>query len=231
MLAEKLHSHFQSLYDFPEATARYHEHSSAVWDLGQVICRHNLEDVIGVALLHKHFDIAEGEQVVRRYQKDSVLISPKAFSDEYVGCVWAYSEFSDTGFLPIEFCQSRPSSEASGQVDVVSRRPSFVNAFRDRVVELGVERLFGFSILCGIQLSDPDSDRAVVERSIGQRRLRLEMISKDILSEIESTETLWKFSRADSAGATACPVSTPGSEQSTWRHCYHCTAHCPTRCR
>jgi hypothetical protein len=57
---------FDSLPDFFVARDDLDRLQKRIASLGEIVCSHGLHDVLGIALLHKHFDIFHQERIVRK---------------------------------------------------------------------------------------------------------------------------------------------------------------------
>jgi hypothetical protein len=221
MLSEYSQERFAALPTFHAAWNRYPDVADTVWALGSSILDYGMEETVGVTLLHKHFDIRKGEQVVREYSHGAATIEPQPISREVVGCIWALDEVGT--YRPVEFCDGPGSLGAIPQLDILKNKREFLQKFADQLIVSDVINMFGLATLGGVQYINPREGESIVEKNIGERKLRLERISTEALSRMESATTLWRFSRAPEAGAINCPsASSPDVNGKVWAHCYHC---------
>ena len=71
-------------------------------ELGDVLRRHGLEDKFGVCLLHKHFDMNDGDRMFEETDHENeILVSRKVSSDSYraedsIETMWRFSKGIDS---------------------------------------------------------------------------------------------------------------------------------------
>jgi hypothetical protein len=72
---------FHKLNDFHIARTILKQLGPAVTALGDVVCSHNLQDAVAANLLHKHFEIADSERIVRDYDGRKAYMKPRPCLD------------------------------------------------------------------------------------------------------------------------------------------------------
>ncbi|QFS51535.1 hypothetical protein [Nostoc sphaeroides] len=67
---------FDGLNKFPVARQCLEKHKDALREAGAVICKHGLQQKVGLALLHKHFDLLPHERLIENIEDSKVYINP-----------------------------------------------------------------------------------------------------------------------------------------------------------
>jgi hypothetical protein len=215
---------FDSLPDFFVARDDLDRLHEKIASLGDIVCSHGLHDVLGITLLHKHFDISPRERIVRRFQNNKLAVMrPEIGSDENLyAYVWCFGSGKDgRGFYPLEFCAYdvfRQERLARAHLLHLEKSKSFLRDFSNEIVGRDLHRTFGLAGLHARSLFHCDPGITLLELTDEQNRiLTLETASEQHVKEIgNTTKTLWCF--------------TPTREQilaaSCATHCYgHCISH------
>ncbi len=225
------HTRYNKLNPFYVAEDLLPAAERSIEELGQIICDHGMQDTVGVALLHKHFDIAADERVVRRYEKNGAYIAPETPSVNHVACLWEFDGCDDGIWFPLEFSDRTSDVACFDQAEQLEGNESFLVEFSDALQRLTMQRLFGLAALHGFQILNPSDDQMVLETGgDAQRSLKLEVVNAMDPRGIGSTQTLWMFENAiipseveypASTGAMTCaPISHGGNCKK--HRCYHC---------
>jgi hypothetical protein len=207
------HQEFASLPIFNEAEKHLSEEMHVIPRLGQIICDHNMQDIVGVVLLHKHFDISPAERVVRIYEGQEARIYPDANFDHLAGCGW---RSVDGAWYPIEFSNTINVPDAFLEAEALRGKAEFLRVYCDELRLLEVENLFWLATLHGVRRLAPTDHQTILERNDGNRRLRLQVVDLQDLQAINATQTLWTF---ESHGRIDCPP--PCQVCSKPLHCEH----------
>ena len=212
------HNRYDSLDPFYIVMDRLPAGESSIGELGRVICDHEMQDTMGVTLLHKHFNIAADERLVRRYDEKGASIAPEAPSINHVACLWEFDGYGDGVWFPLEFSDRANVPVCFDQAKYLEENESFLMEFGDALQRFGVQRLFGLVSLHGFQLLNPSNGQIVLETSgDAPRSLKLEVVDAKDPRGIDSTQTLWMFEKAEVRSGMACPVIT-----GAMAHCHHC---------
>ena len=205
---------FSRLSGFRDAEKLAEEKNEAIDKLGEVIVRHGMEDIVGICLLHKHFDLSNEEKLIRHVLKNKILISPKVHI-EAIPYMWTFVEGE---IFPVEFLEeSSITSSFKLKVESLYQGSEFLLNFNKKLVELGVDNLFGLSLIPHSLFSFEENEELIETEDFTSRELLISVIKKDELKKIESTKTLWAFSKKkEGLDCTVhCVV-----------HCMHCAVHC-----
>ena len=203
---------FSNLLDFHIVEKLFNGKDFLVEELGSVIIEHNMEKVVGVSLLHKHFELNINEKLVRCFLNNKMKISPKvSFFIEAIPYMWA---FSKNGLFPIEFLEeSNATSKFSIDVNELYRNRVFLQDFRQKLEKLGLEGIFGLSLIPHSLFSFEEDEVLIETDNISQRVLTISVCKNKDLKKMKSVRTLWTFGK-DTKGLD-CVV-----------HCIHCAVHC-----
>lgn len=124
---------------------------------GEIICKHGLHSVFGVALLHRHFNLNENERLIRNYTSSefSVSCGRRDYAENTIPYIWrSRRNGSGTDLFPLEYCDPNPKlrkiAEAHWQHSL--RRPEFFEEFFELVYELDAE-----NVVCLVALYQKDA--------------------------------------------------------------------------
>ncbi len=220
---------FAELNEFEDAQkclASTREHLKA---LGSVICRHGLQQVVGVALLHRHFDIFEDEVVVKQFVKEEAYTKPllKSGAMEAVPYLWKLRRdgAGGFGFYPLEFlCVSEGTEEAIRMTVAFEQADSFLVEIADVLVQLGAHDVFGIGTLHHAAITPVAPTEFLSETTDYENRtLRIRRVLRENAIFKTSAETLWRFSLSSGTGANpevSCDVQcTPSIGIAGAMHC------------
>jgi hypothetical protein len=218
---------FQALNDFPIARDRLAADPESVLTLGDVICHYGLHDVVGVTLLHKHFEIADDELVVREFV-DNVSYMTACDVDRLPALrpyLWK-AEVDDDGaaWFPLEFCAYPDDVRgiAEDELDLLAGSTAFLAEFAARLAALDLTEIFGLAHLRsrdGLVLADGETLLETTDEE--NRILTLRPAQPVEVEGLDTTQTLWIYRPAVARigaviGGVACAL--------------HCVAHCLAHC-
>ncbi|HKO89879.1 MAG TPA: hypothetical protein VJU61_01930 [Polyangiaceae bacterium] len=213
---------FQGLQDFFVARDDLPKHRDNITSLGDVICNFELEKHLGLNLLHKHFEIAADEIVVREFADDAALIRPYKIGEPgpLVPYLWILAEgCTGKGFYPVEFVAFSDEvlrREALAVIETINGTEGFLDSLARELEELGTVELFGISGLFSRSPFVLDEDMSLLETSDESNRvLTLRPTRKTVIKTEDTTQTLWTFippPRGAARPESACMS--------------HCVSHC-----
>jgi hypothetical protein len=189
---------FNALNEFEDARERLAKERDKIPRLGDVICEYGLHDVLGVSLLHKHFPLFDGEQIVKRFDRDEnmAVMYPTRQDPAHQAYMYAITErFGDSVYEPVEFFpRSSVADELPALADVVEGEEEFLRHFAETAVELGVSDLFGLTVRHLELLEYNDDNEMTVERTDHEKRLlTIAVEDRADVNPDTTTETLWVF--------------------------------------
>ena len=96
---------FDKLLVWPSARQNIEQAEKHLSALGRVICKYGLQDYLGLALLHKHFDLHGDERLIERFDKNQTQIKPRMVKDHtaIIPYLW---KTDGADWYPLEFCLS-----------------------------------------------------------------------------------------------------------------------------
>lgn len=200
---------FQQLPAFEDATERFDdmpaEHRRFVLDrCGEVIMKHGLENLVGIDLKHRHFDLDEGTVLVETqvHEDHRSVMKPISRASLEMGAT-PFSFMLDQGtWTPYEFVVQSP--EAIAGLTAVLAKPGFLSELKDVLVKYGVEKMLGFHVLHRDFL-EYKAEGTVETPGDGPKELLIRQLTSDLRAELagfDSHEVMWTW--AISTGSIIC---------------------------
>jgi hypothetical protein len=188
-----------SLPEFDEAKDRIARRHDQLLELGDVICRYRLHEDVGLCLLHRHFDLADGERLVGVYDEDDYVVGV-ASRDDWTGVVpsvWRveHAGADGWGYRPLEFADTAAGGARLGRRAArAMATPAFLADMALRLRDLELTDTVGIAVLDRLP-GDLPPDATVYETSShGRRTSTRSQIGKDSIPQGEEvTVTLWAF--------------------------------------
>lgn len=226
---------FNALPEFEDARERLATERDAIPHLGDVICEYGLHDVLGVVLLHRHFPLFDGEQIVKRIDREENAAVMYPTRRDPAHQAYAFAIADDRGepaYDPVEFFpQSRVADDLPTLADAVEGREGFLADFAETAVDLGVADLFGLAVRHLELLRYDDEDELTVERTDHDRRLlTITVEDRTDVDPAATTETLWVF-EPDLGGTPGSIADRDLPDTDPVQDCTHtCTHSCTHTC-
>lgn len=195
--------------------------------LGDVICEYNVEHVLGISLLHKHFNLYEDEILVRSFQNNELTITPKINGEQdVIPYMWCFSKRlseENCALYPVEFLEPNNVSETHIETaqEVITNK-TFLNNIWDILRKNNLQNLFGLSVIPNNLFTIGDDETLFETDNHAKRELKVIPTSIDHVQQTDSTQTLWTFTNKDQNTNlnTYCGA-----------HCgIHCGVHCSVHC-
>ncbi|WP_330334687.1 hypothetical protein OHS33_36285 [Streptomyces sp. NBC_00536] len=199
------HGVVNTLWEFDEAKERIERHMDRLMELGDVICRHRLHESVGLCLLHRHFQLTDGERLVGSYREGSYVVGAARREDwtGVVPSVWRAETLSggDTswgdaswGYRPLEFVDTAGEGDRLGRrAERAMANPAFLDDLARRLHELGLADTVGLAALERLP-GDLRETETVYETSSDRRRTSVRTpVGKESVPLDEITVTLWAF--------------------------------------
>ncbi|MBD2303175.1 glycerol-3-phosphate ABC transporter substrate-binding protein [Nostoc sp. FACHB-190] len=213
MLAEYSSEVFSKLRDFDTAKTKLLEVEKILPELGCIIRKYDLQEKIGICLLHKHFNIDETERLVENFQDGKFYSRPVKYNNELclVPHTWKLEILSNNVFnwYPLEF-----GYRNNLDLPIIDNLDFFVEMSLT-LSTLNMEDTFGVTVLHRDFIT-LDRDEILIETSDdSQRVLIVSSVKKSIVDKDKDllTQTIWKF-------------SSNNLEHHCSGHCHHCNQHC-----
>jgi hypothetical protein len=214
---------FQQLNEFRVARQLLEQHREHLTSLGKLICNHDLNQFVGIALLHKHFDLKPNERLVEEFTEDSFSIKPIAVEnqEQLIPYLWKADHPAGSNswqYYPLEFLKLSQSQEIIQQHSkTIIQHTKFLDDMAHQLFDLGLSQTFGITLLHRDCLA-LKPDEILVETTDEQNRiLTCSPITKNKVPSEDLTQTLWSFTLYSS-------VNTLG------QCIMHCNSHCNGHC-
>lgn len=145
------HVTYHSLFDSNDMTGVAESRHDDLLSLGDIICKYDLEGLVGVTLAHRHHDLSQSERIVWRLKEDATWIAtPEQQSDKALSPKnWVVHTDADGAKIrPTEFVPRtsgyKPEVSAA---EIVMAHSEFLHEFIDAVTSNAAEHMFGLGIL------------------------------------------------------------------------------------
>ena len=212
---------FAQLNEFETAREMLESRKDDVDNLGLIICKHRLNEYVGVSLLHKHFELSERERLVEGFAGDKRCCRATAVFDDssVTPYMWKVERAPSDGwrYHPLEFL---PTNDTRLDFVKLSKpvidNTEFLAEFASELVASSLTETFGISLLHRQVIRRSDADMLVETTNAGTRELLFSVVPRGSVDPIRLTKTLWAFSGTDESD-TQCA------------HCVHCDHYC-THC-
>jgi hypothetical protein len=188
---------FSSLPNFRTASHSLEGMSGSLSLLGKVICRHNLQEHIGVSLLHKHFPISRDEQLIKYFVGNCSYIRPypRSTNENVVPYLWKFDCDRTTGlqsFYPLEFVDTgRRAFRGRTDARKLLSSEMFLAEFSATLHALDLRNVLGLCTNHGRgEIVLGDGEILVETTDHVHRVLTLAPVAK---KSIEAVETSWLF--------------------------------------
>lgn len=150
-LARYDHVTYQSLLDSNDMIGVAESRHDDLLSLGDIICKYDLEGLVGVTLAHRHHNLSQSERIVWRLKEDATWIATpeqqtgKALSPKN----WVVRADSyGTKIRPTEFVpRTRMYNPEIEAAQIVMSHSDFLREFIDAVTSNAAEHAFGLGIL------------------------------------------------------------------------------------
>lgn len=193
------HAAFQRLNEFVTSKQLLAEHEHEIESLGDVIRQFHFEHMLGVCLLHKHFEIEADELLVESIDSEAATIRPDsiAIRNHTIPYMWHLTglEDGDLRWLPLEFVRKDCIEESHITfIDQLAGQTDFFAAFADRLLSLGVANLFGLALHHRDRIKFDRTNMKLLETdSPSDRLLSIRPVPRQSSSPSDWTQTLWRF--------------------------------------
>ena len=201
---------------------------------GAVFKKWGLSDFIAVSLLHKHFEVAADEYLIRRFFADKQCIIGKSQKVPEEGStveyMWRYMVIDgEVCLCPVEFISSTDDLKNMGYHALMVRLASgFHEDYHQVLSAFELQDVFGITLLPGI-LFDLSGKRSLVENSDETEFvLRPEQPGDD---RSEGTQTIWAYPSINEPHGLICIGHVCGRHTCGRHTCnVHCKVHCKKHC-
>ena len=201
------HTTYNKLSDINAMRGTSASHMSELQSLGEVICEHGLEKVVGVTLVHRHYDVAPNERVVWNISDLEWTATPQCIADTLISPVTWKIEAAQpcASYAPLEFCPNNNQylREIRAAEQVMAEN-SFLSRFMETALRLEVYDIFGLGVL---SVRDELSVPGMImyeESSKSKRTMTVRLVQKSTNNDIYGGITLWNFGTSSIDGVKSC---------------------------
>lgn len=197
--ADYIHDAYKDLPTFESAQRSLEERGAALTELGEVILKHGMESVVGVSLLHKHFDTRRDERMVRSLRPEGLTSSAQRNKKHFVPWNWRLYTIGETiAFVPVEFLDPSSFSLAAVEQSAAAKaNPAFLRDYADVLKKRYLGDVFGLATRNIItELQADTSTHIVAERPspIRDRASIFDIIPRST-DDSEDGVAFWTFMR------------------------------------
>ncbi len=221
---------FNQLNDFSIAREQLEKCQDNLWELGDLICAHNLHQEVGISLLHKHFDLKPQERLVEEFVDNQFHIKPctEGNCSEMTPYLWKAEpnqESGDWNYFPLEFAHANHEMlKVKDVAKSVTSNHEFLAEMATKLSELGLTDIFGIAIIHRDLIQLDEGEIIVETTDEAGRTLTCSATVQASIDQDKLTQTLWTFTLNESIkGAAACFLHNSCSH--CVRHCLHCLNH------
>ncbi|WP_296595557.1 hypothetical protein [Phenylobacterium sp.] len=210
-----------------------------IQELGEVIQAHKMAHIVGVALLHKHFHLYEGEVLARKVRDNELIIEPTAAnSSNITPFVWAFSKVGRSepfALRPVEFVENSNKTKIYLEsASAVEASQEFLADYFETLARQGLANVFGLGLHPGRLFKIKPGETLMENDVANARRLILKPTPISDLGEVSPTQTLWVFKEGISAANAPkpqwcfvhCGVHVPSCQVHCGIHVPSCQVHC-----
>lgn len=228
---------FAKLPDFPEAKKALEKEKDKIRLLGDVICKWDLQEYLGVNLLHKHFELFRDEQMVKSYdkQKNEAYVKPEKIDQTRKS--YFYQVASNDGFVfePLEFFRLEEGKDIPSLEEIVDGKEDFLEEFAKQAESIETTRLFGLALLEHASVKITEYELRLETTDSEQRILIITPADRTTVDPERVTETMWGFLPPSFEPSSEDVFSPSGCIIHCDNHCLshcdtHCTSHCTSHC-
>lgn len=192
------HEFYEELIPFEIAKKKLRHRYDMVAHLGDVLCTYDMQEILGVCLLRRHFELRPGEQLIKRMSPghDEATVCAQPAKQDAQGYLWRlYPHHDALAYVPIEAITSDgPAAQATPTfAELIARHPSFFIDFAQASAKLQTSHIFGLALLPASILALEERQAQLERPDHDARERRITTTTPDELDPFEVTETLWTF--------------------------------------
>lgn len=167
-----------------------HKAPEAVTRIGGVLAGASLNGIVGISLLHRHFDLNPEESLLRRCTPTQVIARPATASVQRFPCNWKFvTTDGEIEIYPIEFIEcSKQTQDLLNNSDRVEANLRVLTMIGAILQEYDLMNCIGLGLL--FPNESTNNDLVPIERT--DEIERVSVIERSRRSP-ESIETLWSF--------------------------------------
>ncbi len=192
------HKFFHNLQDSNNMWGLADVHKDELHALGNIICRYDMEHLVGVSLVHRHHKLSKDEKLVWDLNDNIWQAEPRIINESVLIPVnWGVGLMHGKPCLyPIEFCtlDQKHNSELLLSREVLASK-DFVSDFSEAVRKLHVHNLFGLSLLQVREHFNRENFTVFEQSNLSKRITKAWVVPKNDLENNSGGVTLWNFTK------------------------------------
>lgn len=208
MIQEYTPQVFDKLLAWPAASQKIKQAQAHLPKLGQIICKYELQDHLGLGLLHKHFDLHSNERLIERFDKNQTQIRPRLIKDDTTVIPYFWKT-DGTAWYPLEFClRSQVPADTVKLADNLSAHDDLLGQLAGLLSRLNLTDVYGLTLLHRQAIKLRPAELLIETTHSPARRLVWAAHNQHEFAEQDLYPTVWQFQSS-------------GSEP-TINYCGHC---------
>ncbi|MCH8032263.1 MAG: hypothetical protein IH950_00715 [Bacteroidetes bacterium] len=189
---------YKLLPDVGQAFNEFTKTGIRLQSVGKIIRSHRLEGIVGLCLLHSHFEIAVTERLIQAHVGSQLRTTPREIEDNLVEpYIWKFSLSHDGAgskymITPMEFVDKNLSL-ATSYFTILMEKQDFLDEVADELSKLNMLDRIGICLLHECETLGIDSGVVIETIHIENERAQV-LEAADKSTEISSLiPTLWTF--------------------------------------
>ncbi|KAI0112048.1 hypothetical protein GGR51DRAFT_557229 [Nemania sp. FL0031] len=182
------HKHYDSLLDIMDAAhalAASGGITNLTSSIGRIFIKHSVENVLGLILLHRHFDMKPTEMLVR-FGNVSIPWDVKCNKSELHRITPISWRFTAEGIASYEFTGDEATLLPHG-----SNYDEFAREFGDLVRDMHLDQLLGFCLIGRSTIEN----HAMMEFTSGRANVTVPDIMRALHNDCGAVEAAWQFGK------------------------------------
>jgi hypothetical protein len=213
--------HFNSLPTFRQAQENLKVHKHKIDDVGRVLHAHGLADEIGIALLHRHFELSADEILVEKIDSAQAQSVGAPRPKEAAGKVLPHlfraviNENDGTAaWFPVEFCDAGDDDGSLAErCAKLAENAPLLNEVAQTLRDEFATGAFGLSLFHGREEIQCTADEVLTESTDEIGRTLVMRPGKLAAVGASSTPTLWRFDGVKPLMNCTCQTDPDGGHQ------------------
>jgi hypothetical protein len=190
---------FSNLDELSGALERFEERnaSSVLKRIGSIICRYGMQDVVGVTMAHRHFNVNPSEKLVEEFKDNKAIIKPLTGEHEKNLTPFAWRLYFDSKgaltWFPLEFVRTEAVQSSTIENNrKIQESENFLKELAEELVRLDMVEVFGIGLVHR-EINVNPGEVLVESLETESRTLTFTAMPENELDEQSMVTTFWKF--------------------------------------
>lgn len=189
---------FNNLPEFFESKGRLNDKHGVLDGFGKIVRTHQMQKFLGASLIHKHFQLREGERIVEEVKQDGTFTTPMDGISEQAltPYLWHLTREGLTFFwTPMEFVISTTIPPKVREfANTLPRKTAFLRELAEFLTAHEAQDTLGLSLLHRHHVQFDRRKEALLEtQGPGDRMLEMKPVIPAMADIDEWTPTFWNF--------------------------------------